>query len=128
MATILVIEDDELMRSAVAACLHHCGHTVITARNGREGLEHHAVGTGVFDLVVCDLLLPEVGGVQTMRTLQTRDTHLPILVISGAVNAIAYVKLRDTAPAHAYLAKPFTLAQLSGAVDQLLAEAACSVE
>jgi DNA-binding NtrC family response regulator len=127
MATILVIEDDDLMRSAIATCLHHCGHTVITARNGREGLEHHAVGTGVFDLVVCDLLMPDVGGVQTMRTLHTRDAHLPILVISGATHALAYVRRCDMAPAHACLAKPFTLTQLSEAVERLLSDAVVAI-
>src|SRR5438034_7652065 len=48
-STILVIEDDRAMRSMIATCLHHCGHNVVVAQNGREGLERHSVETVALD-------------------------------------------------------------------------------
>lgn len=121
MATILVIEDEEAMRSTVATCLRYRGHTVIEARNGREGLQCHALGSGAFDLVVCDLILPEIGGIETIRRLNARAPELPVLAISGATHTLAYLNASDRPQqGRGYLAKPFTARGLVEAVEELL--------
>jgi CheY-like chemotaxis protein len=119
MATILVIDDEDLMRSTVAKCLRYAGHTVVEARNGREGLQCHAAGSGDFDLVVCDLILPGLGGVETIRLLHSRAGDLPILAISGAINTLSYLSTRG-ATWCAFLAKPFSPTHLVQSVQDLL--------
>jgi CheY-like chemotaxis protein len=124
MATILVIEDEDLMRSTVAKCLRYAGHTVVEARDGREGLQCHALGSGDFDLVVCDLILPGLGGIETIRLLHARAASLPILAISGAINTLAYLNSRGPVW-RACLAKPFSSMHLLETVQRLLPESAC---
>jgi CheY-like chemotaxis protein len=69
-------------------------HTVVEAKNGLEGLQYHAAGSGDFDLVICDLILPGLGEIETIRLLHSRADDLPILAISGAKNTIAYLSTR----------------------------------
>jgi two-component system cell cycle sensor histidine kinase/response regulator CckA len=125
MATILVIEDGDVMRSIVTASLRSRGHTVIEAQSGHEGLECHALASGGLDLVVCDLILPGLGGIGIISTLTARDANLPILAISGALKTLAYLGARDHSAKRAYLAKPFQLTELVETVDRLLLEPAC---
>lgn len=120
MATILVIEDTEAIRFTMAASLRYQGHTVIEAGNGREGMERHAQGLGAFDLVVCDLLMPEVSGAEAIKRIHSRAADLPILAVSGAMDALEEVRLRSGCDSIGALAKPFTRTEFIGAVDRLL--------
>jgi CheY-like chemotaxis protein len=128
MATILVIDDEHAMRFTIAACLGQLGHTVVEAEHGREGLERHAVSSAKFDLVICDLILPSLGGIATIRTLQDRAADLPILVISGATKTLAYLASHEPSTARAYLTKPFTQIDLVEAVERLLQASAATVK
>ena len=125
MATILVIEDGLAMRSIIATYLRKHGHTIVEARTGHEGLRCHALGSGTFGLVVCDLILPELGGIEAIRTINAREPNLPILAISGGAKTLAYLRSCDTPGRRAYLVKPFLLADLVETVDRLLLESAC---
>lgn len=120
MATILVIEDAEAMRFTMAASLRYHGHTVIEAGNGREGMERHAQGLGAFDLVVCDLFMPEVSGEETIRRIHSRAAQLPILAVSGARDALDEVESSNASDWISSLAKPFTPREFVGAVERLL--------
>jgi DNA-binding response OmpR family regulator len=124
MATILLIEDDPRLRAVVMRALQNSGHTVVAAENGRDGLASHAAGPVAFDLVVCDLILPELGGFETIRTLQARSPQLPILVMSGAPHAMHYLEAEAGWERRVYLGKPFDLPVFMAAVDRLLSEAA----
>lgn len=82
MARLLLIEDDEGVRTVLRRMLEQAGHTVIEAHNGKEGL-------GLFqrasaDLVITDIVMPEKEGLEVVKAL--RDTHPPvkIIAISGA--------------------------------------------
>jgi len=120
MATILVIEDTEAIRFTMAASLRYHGHTVIEAGNGREGMERHAQGLGAFDLVVCDLLMPEVSGAEAIKRIHSRAADLPILAVSGARDVLEEVRIRSASDTIGALAKPFTRTEFIGAVDRLL--------
>jgi CheY-like chemotaxis protein len=124
MATILLIEDDRVVRTALTSALHRRGHIVIATGSGTEGLQSHAAGSGAFDLVICDLLLPEGGGLETIRTLRARAPHLPVLVVSGAPHALRYVEEDGDSHARMYLMKPFEMPVFLEAVDRLLSQPA----
>ena len=120
MAKILVIEDGLALRSIIATCLRKRGHTVVEARTGREGLKCHERDSDALHLVVCDLMMPELGGMEAIRTLTARDPNLPILAMSGGAKTLAYFRSQDCSSKRAYLTKPFELAALVEAVERLL--------
>ena len=82
-ATILLVDDEGALRTIGSALLAAMGCTVLTAANGREALAiHHERGSGI-DLVLLDLLMPEMGGVETYRELRKKAPSLPIIICSG---------------------------------------------
>lgn len=79
---ILIIEDHVPSRELMAYLLVASGHEVVQAKNGRAGLE--AAKAGAFDAIVCDVLLPDVGGEELVRKLRSnpRQTHLPLIAVT----------------------------------------------
>src|SRR5215831_11207975 len=79
---ILIIEDHVPSRELMTYLLVASGHEVVQAVNGRTGLE--AAKTGAFDAVVCDVLLPDVGGEELVRKLRSNSgqTHPPLIAVT----------------------------------------------
>jgi len=82
MARILVIDDDEAVRSVLTILLGQKNHQVVTAQDGQRGLR--AIESGHFDLLIVDLFMPEMDGLETMRLVRKQKPGLPIIVISGS--------------------------------------------
>lgn len=81
-ATLLIIDDDDVVRASLAAYLEDSGFNVLQACNGAQGLE-------VFqrecpDLVICDLRMPQVDGLELIRRINELDAQTPVIVVSGA--------------------------------------------
>ncbi|MBF8779164.1 two-component system response regulator RssB [Pseudomonas fulva] len=81
-ATLLIIDDDDVVRASLAAYLEDSGFDVLQASNGQQGLE-------VFeqhqpDLVICDLRMPQMGGLELIRRVSEQAPQLPVIVVSGA--------------------------------------------
>ena len=81
-ATLLIIDDDEVVRASLAAYLEDSGFNVLQASNGLQGLE-------VFqrenpDLVICDLRMPQVDGLELIRRINALEVEAPVIVVSGA--------------------------------------------
>jgi CheY-like chemotaxis protein len=130
VANILVIDDDPLVRETVRSMLERKGHKVTLADHGGTGLKHFGNGKN-FALVITDLLMPEVEGMETVRRLRKISMDTPIIAMSGGpttrlwVNEQAgadYLKMARVFGANHVLSKPFTTAQLLAAVDACLAE------
>lgn len=122
MAHILLIDDDDALRTMLRLTLIHFGHTVIEARNGREGLE-------VFphmraDLVITDIVMPDVEGIEVLITLRQRQPPVKIIAISGGgrVSATDYLNIAQQLGAARVLTKPFSNEALKQAIDEVLAE------
>lgn len=81
MATILLIDDDELVRITVRRILESASHTVIEARNGNEGLE--LVRAVPLDLIITDIIMPEREGIETIMEIRKLNTKIGIVAISG---------------------------------------------
>ena len=106
---ILVIEDEARIQAFLARGLEAEGYTVVAADNGRDGLE--LASAGRWDLVVLDLLLPGLSGLQVLRELHTRRPHLPVVILSARSDL--QTKLRGfELGATDYLPKPFSLDEL----------------
>ena len=106
---ILVIEDEARIQAFLARGLEAEGYTVMAAGDGREGLD---LATGArWDLVVLDLLLPGLNGLQVLRELQRTKPELPVVILSARGDV--QTKLRGfELGATDYVAKPFSLDEL----------------
>jgi CheY-like chemotaxis protein len=82
MRRILVIDDDQAVRGAITIVLQADGFEVLTAEDGFAGLE--LARAGDFDLVIVDLFMPRLGGLDTIRQLRERQPSLPIIAMSGS--------------------------------------------
>ena len=117
--TILLVEDEKDLRVLNARGLTSRGYTVLQAGNGVEAievLEHH---TGSIDLVVSDVVMPEMDGPSLLKELRLRRPDLKIIFVSGyAEEAFANNKPEGQ---HAFLAKPFALKDLIATVKKTMA-------
>jgi DNA-binding response OmpR family regulator len=112
---ILVVEDDEVVRSAVARALRADGHAVTTARDLAAARECVAGG---MDLIVLDLRLPDGYGLELCRELRSHGSSAPILVLT-ALSAVARRVEGLDAGADDFLAKPFAVSELRARVRAL---------
>src|SRR5919108_3034960 len=78
--TVLLVEDDPVVRRVAGRALARAGLSVVEARDGYEALE---LASGPVDLVVADLVMPRMGGHELIRRLRLRRPKLPALLISG---------------------------------------------
>ena len=125
-ATLLIIDDDQVVRASLAAYLEDSGFNVLQASNGLQGLE-------VFerdhpDLVICDLRMPQVDGLELIRRINALQVETPVIVVSGAgvmTDAVEALRLG----AADYLIKPLEdLAVLEHSVRRALDRAQLRVE
>ena len=117
MARILLIEDDDLVRTMLRLTLVHFGHTVIEARNGKEGLERFQHAN--VDLVITDIVMPEKDGLEVLMELRERHPSVKIIAISGADSG-DYLDSARLMGAAKVLLKPFTNERLMTAINALL--------
>lgn len=123
MNRILVIDDDDAMRSLLRRTLERAGYLVVEASNGRDALR--IVSSAQFQLVVTDLLMPEKDGIEVVLHLRRSYPGLPVIAISGGgrVPAGEYLEMARTLGASEILAKPFDMPVFLKTVERLLAEA-----
>lgn len=107
---VLLVEDDELLGSAVQAGLEQSGYTVDWLRNGRQAAT--ALRDEEPDLMVLDLGLPEKDGLTVLRELRARDSSLPVLILTARDTVEDRIAGLDVG-ADDYLVKPFDLGELS---------------
>jgi two-component system, cell cycle sensor histidine kinase and response regulator CckA len=118
--TILLVEDEEGLRALNARGLTSRGYTVLEAGNGVEAIDVLEKSDGRVDLVVSDVVMPEMDGPTLLRELRTRNPDLKIIFVSGYAED-AFQKHLPADGQFAFLAKPFTLKQLVNAVKETLA-------
>src|SRR3954466_13915821 len=116
-ADVLVVDDDPQLREALTRALQLDGYDVSTASNGAQALD--AVSNRRPDLMVLDVMMPYVGGLDVCRTLRERRDRLPILVLTARDEVGDRVAGLD-AGADDYLTKPFALDELRARLRALL--------
>jgi two-component system cell cycle sensor histidine kinase/response regulator CckA len=118
--TILLVEDEEGLRQLNARGLASRGYTVLEAGNGVEAIEVLEKSDGRIDLVVSDVVMPEMDGPTLLRELRSRNPEMKIIFVSGYAED-AFQKHLPADGKYAFLAKPFTLKQLVNAVKEAMA-------
>ena len=120
MANVLVIDDDSVERGVICHVLAGRGHKGVEAGNGMEGMV--ALAHTRFDLVICDMLMPVQDGIETIQQIRNLYDNIPIIAISGARGGDKFSPLDDAMAlgADRSVKKPFTVAQLMAAVDDVL--------
>jgi signal transduction histidine kinase/CheY-like chemotaxis protein len=113
---VLVADDDELVRAVAAEMLVRAGYRVLTAQDGEEALELAAATP--FDLIVCDVMMPRVTGLQLLDVLRARGNQVPVVLISGYRPEDAGDVPLDGRSIT--IAKPFTAEELEAVVRGLL--------
>ena len=117
--TILLVEDEEGLRALNARGLTSRGYSVLEAGNGVEAIEVLAKNGGQVDLVVSDVVMPEMDGPTLLKELRKRNPELKIIFVSGYAEE-AFAKSLPQGEQFSFLPKPFTLKQLVGAVKETM--------
>ena len=118
-ATIILVEDETLVREIMARVLGRAGYTVLEAQDGEEALQMVRRHAGHIDLVITDVVMARVGGLELARRVAGERPGLPILLMSG-YNA---EEMPADDPTIGFLQKPFTPNALLQTVSALLANA-----
>jgi two-component system, cell cycle sensor histidine kinase and response regulator CckA len=118
--TILLVEDEDGLRALNARGLKSRGYTVLEASNGLEAIEAFDKH-GQVDLVVSDVVMPEMDGPTLLKELRRRDQNVKIIFVSGYAEE-AFSKNLPSQEQYSFLAKPFTLKQLVAEVKKTLVQ------
>jgi CheY-like chemotaxis protein len=121
MPRILVIDDDRIQRLVASQALKRGGHEVLEATDGREGLD--LARALLPDLIVCDVVMPGMNGLQFVAGLRQEEgiAGIPVIMLTSMAER-AHMRLGMNAGADDYLPKPFSFEELNEAVDALLAK------
>ncbi len=124
MATVLIVDDSKFSRGRVIAALEPFGYSLKEAVDGQQALDSLAMFAP--DLIVTDLLMPNVDGFGLLRGLRERDLQLPVIVISADIQASSRQICTELGAA-AFLNKPFQPQELIAAVQRSLSHLAAAV-
>jgi two-component system cell cycle sensor histidine kinase/response regulator CckA len=121
MKSILVVEDEEMLRGLIRELLEIKGYAVLEATHGAEALEMMRSSSRTVDLVLTDVVMPHMNGSELVECLKRDNPGLKVIFMSGftgSSNAAVHKSLGM--PGVAFLQKPFRLNALVGAVEDLL--------
>lgn len=113
--TVLLVEDEDAVRLFAARALRSKGYNVIEARTGEAALDILNRGEERFDLLVTDMMMPELDGASLIKEARKRAADLPVICISGYTQDAIAQEVFDL-PRVSFLPKPFSLKQLAGRV------------
>lgn len=131
VASILVVDDDPAVRMTIKLVLERDGHAVALAANGFAGMK--AIEAGGIDLLIVDIFMPGMDGIETIREVRKHQPHLPAIVISGTsleapglqpgLQAPDFLAMAVKLGAVRSIQKPFKPRDIIGVVRQCLGEA-----
>ncbi len=124
MAVILVADDEDVVRTTLRIMLEDAGHTVLQARDGRMAVEVAKIQQ--IDVMVCDIIMPEQEGIQTIAEIRRLRPRTKIVAISGGgrTHNFDYLQLARQVGATTVLRKPFNKKALLDALAVCLDETA----
>jgi CheY-like chemotaxis protein len=117
--TVLVVEDEEAVRGLLRQALQSYGYKVLTARHGLEGLALLSQSDEKIDLILSDLIMPQMGGVELARALRQKQPKIKLVVMSGYTDRVA-IQQGVVALCDRYIQKPFSPRQLLVSIREVL--------
>lgn len=117
--TILVIDDEKIVLTVSREILEVLGYTVLVANSGREAIELYALGKEKIDLVILDMIMPEMSGREIFSELKKMNPDIKVILSSGySINGEATKIMKSGCKA--FIQKPFSLKQLSNQVRNVI--------
>jgi CheY-like chemotaxis protein len=123
-ATILVVEDEDVLLSTTRLLLEFMGYQVVTATNGWEGVELFRTFHEGIDLVLLDMIMPVMGGRQAFDLMRAHDPKVPVILFSGFVKEEDLLEMK-AAGLRGFLRKPVRQKELADAIGGALAHSGC---
>ncbi len=117
--TILLVDDEDMIRDLCSRILAKSGYSVITARNGKEALELYIAQRDRISLVILDLIMPQMGGKQCLDDLLSIDPAVKVLIASGYSSNDATQEALASG-ARGFVNKPYDMRQVLGVVREVL--------
>lgn len=114
MSHVLLIEDDPLTGETLCAMLEASGHQVTWAKNGKKA-QALLEGGETFQLVITDILMPDMDGLESIQYLKRERPGLPVIAMTGQVDT-PYLRAATLFGAKGTLNKPFGLKELQSAI------------
>jgi len=120
--TILLVEDDRFLRRAAEATLRQRGFTVVTAADGEEALRQ--AGTEGLDLILLDLIIPKLQGIEVLRRLKqdARTAPIPVIVLSNLGQGRDIEQAMEAGAAAYFIKANLSLQDLVAEVNKVLAD------
>lgn len=118
MSTILVVDDEPGIRRMLNLIFEQEGFSVYTVANGLEALRFPPLRAGEVDIVITDLIMPEMNGLTLAEKLKAQQPDLPVLILSASAESVDIVSSNVAK----ILTKPFDLTCLLDSVRQLLSK------
>jgi len=119
--TILLVDDEEYVRDLAVRFLTSAGYNVITASNGREAIEIFERDKGMISLIILDLIMPEIGGMQCLEEIKKIDPKARVLIASGLTVDESERKIIESS-ARGFVSKPYKMKQALDAVRMIIDE------
>lgn len=117
--TILLIDDEELVQATASTILSKLGYRVITAENGKRGIELYKEHREEISLVILDMIMPVMGGIETFMSIRSMDPSLPVIVSSGFSREEDQEALSQLGVS-GFLRKPFHRVELAEMISKML--------
>ncbi len=117
---VLVVDDKPSITDLVSLILTEEGYEVSIANDGRQGLKQFE--SVVPDLVISDIVMPDMEGIEFIKTLVKKKKDIPVIVMSGNIVGRKFLKTARLFGAKADLTKPFTTQELIETVNRILME------
>nr|WP_298682221.1 response regulator [uncultured Dongia sp.] len=121
MASVLLIDDDDMIQATLKAALELAGYDVAIAGNGRDGLRQFSAHRP--DIVITDIIMPEQEGIETILAIRKLDPTIPIIAMSGgsSLGSVDFLAAALSFGATRILNKPFGPKALVNAIRECMA-------
>ena len=114
---VLVVDDEEQMRTLIAMTLSQKGHQCVTAKNGHEALDH--IKATNFDALITDIVMPEMDGITLTKELLNYDQSLPVMVMTGYTDNYS-AETAMASGAREFINKPFSVSEFMIRFDKMM--------
>jgi signal transduction histidine kinase/ActR/RegA family two-component response regulator len=117
--TVLIADDEEMIREMAAEMIRELGYSAVTSRDGRDALEYYQAHAAEIDLVILDIIMPQLGGYETFKTMKAVNPKVKVLACSGYVINDEVKKMLEQG-ALGFIQKPFSMKTIACAIQAAL--------